>query len=63
MKVGDLVKERRGPGRGIIVEIYCDLNMEFGAQTGEYTQVKVLYSDGTLFKHSTRAYEVISEGR
>ena len=63
MRVGDLVKERRGSGRGMIVEIYRDLNMEFGAQTGEYTQVKVLYSDGTLFKHSTRAYEVISEGR
>ena len=61
MKVGDLVKERRGPGRGMIVEIYRNLNMEFGAQPGEYTQVEVLYSDGKLFKHSSRAYEVISE--
>ena len=63
MKVGDLVKEKRGDGGGIIVEIYRDLNMEQGAQPGEYTQVKVLYPDGTFFKQSTRAFEVISEGR
>ena len=63
MKVGDLVKERRGPGRGMIIEVYHDLNVEFGAQPGEYTQVEVLYSDGHLFRHSSRAYEVISESR
>ena len=63
MKVGDLVKEKRGDGRGIIVEVYENLNMEFGAQPGEYTGVEVLYFNGTLFKHSSRAYEVISESR
>ena len=63
MKVGDLVKERRGPCRGMIVEIYRDLNMEFGAQPGEYTHVEVLYPDGKIFRQSTRAFEVTSESR
>ena len=63
MKVGDLVKERRGDGRGIIVAIYENLSMEFGAQPGEYTQVEVFYSHGKLFRQSTRAFEVLSESR
>ena len=44
----------------MIIKVYHDLNMKFGAHPGEYTQVEVLYSDGKLFKHSSRAYEVIS---
>jgi len=60
VQVGDLVKERRGLGRGMIIKVYHDLNMEFGAHPGEYTQVEVLYSDGKLFRHSSRAYDVIS---
>jgi|TARA_R110001592_G_scaffold80759_2_gene240293 hypothetical protein len=63
MQVGDLVKERRGDGKGIIVEVFNDLNMEFGAQPGEYTHVCVLYPSGKLFRQSTRAFEVISESR
>ena len=63
MNVGDLVKERRGWGRGIIVEVFRNMNMEFGAQPGEYTYVTVLYPSGKLFKQSTRAFEVISESR
>ena len=46
MKVGDLVKERRGDGQGIIVEVFRNMNMEFGAQPGEYTYVTVLYPSG-----------------
>ena len=63
MNVGDLVKERRGDGRGIIVEVFRDMNMEFGARPGEYTYVTVLYPSGKLFKQSTRAFEVINENR
>ena len=63
MNVGDLVKERRGDGKGIIVEVFRDMNMEHGAQPGEYTYVTVLYPSGKLFKQSTRAFEVFSEGR
>ena len=63
MNVGDLVKERRGDGKGIIVEVFRDMNMEFGARPGEYTYVTVLYPSGKLFKQSTRAFEVFSEGR
>ena len=63
MKVGDLVKERRGDGGGIIVEVYSDLNMEHGAQPGQYTDVCVLYPSGKLFRQSTNAFEVISESR
>ena len=63
MNVGDLVKERRGDGKGIIVEVFRDMNMEHGAQPGEYTYVTVLYPSGKLFRQSTRAFEVISEGR
>ena len=63
MQVGDLVKERRGDGKGIIVEVFSDMNMEFGAQPGEYTYVTVLYPSGKLFKQSTRAFEVINESR
>jgi hypothetical protein len=63
MQVGDLVKERRGDGKGIIVEVFRDLNMEHGARSGEYTQVCVLYPNGKFFRQSTRAFEVISEGR
>lgn len=63
MQVGDLVKERRGDGKGIIVEVFRDLNMEFGAQPGEYTQVCVFYPSGKFFRQSTRAFEVISASR
>ena len=63
MKVGDLVKERRGDGGGIIVEVHSNLNMEHGAQPGQYTDVCVLYPNGKLFRQSTNAFEVISEGR
>jgi len=63
MKVGDLVKEIRGDGKGIIVEVFSNLGMEHGAQPGEYTQVCVLYPSGKLFRQSTRAFEVISECR
>ena len=63
MKVGDVVKEKRGDGRGIIVEVFRNMNMEFGAKPGEYTYVTVLYPGGKLFKQSTRAFEVISECR
>ena len=63
MKVGDLVKERRGDGKGIIVEVFSNLNMDQGARPGEYTQVRVLYPGGKFFRQSTRAFEVISEGR
>tara|TARA_A100001515_G_scaffold127311_1_gene112964 strand:+ start:6 stop:197 length:192 start_codon:yes stop_codon:yes gene_type:complete len=63
VNVGDLVKERRGDGKGIIVEVFRDMNMEHGAQPGEYTYVTVLYPSGKLFRQSTRAFEVISEGR
>tara|TARA_Y100000592_G_C5244105_1_gene209704 strand:- start:134 stop:319 length:186 start_codon:yes stop_codon:yes gene_type:complete len=61
--VGDLVKERRGDGKGIIVEVFRNMNMEFGAQPGEYTYVTVLYPNGKLFKQSTRAFEVIDDPR
>ncbi len=61
MNVGDLVKERRGDGKGIIVKVFRDQNVEFGAQPDEYTYVTVLYPSGKLFKQSTRAFEVISE--
>ena len=61
MKVGDLVEERRGDGRGIIVEVHSNLGIEHGAQSGEYTHVTVLYPDGKFFRQSTRAFEVISE--
>ena len=63
MQVGDLVKERRGDGKGIIVEEFRDMNMEFGARPGEYTYVTVLYPSGKLFKQSTTAFEVISASR
>ena len=63
MNVGDLVKERRGDGQGIIVEVFRNMNMEFGAKSGEYTYVTVLYPSGKLFKQSTRAFEVISASR
>ena len=63
MQVGDLVKERRGDGKGIIVEVFSNLGMEHGAQPGEYTQVCVLYPSGKFFRQSTRAFEVISESR
>ena len=63
MNVGDLVKERRGDGQGIIVEVFRNMNMEFGAKPGEYTYVTVLYPSGKLFKQSTRAFEVISASR
>ena len=63
MQVGDLVKERRGDGKGIIVEVFRDMNMEYGARPGEYTYVTVLYPSGKLFKQSTRAFEVISASR
>jgi len=63
MQVGDLVKEIRGDGKGIIVEVFSNLGMEHGAQPGEYTQVCVLYHSGKLFRQSTRAFEVISESR
>ena len=63
MQVGDLVKEIRGDGRGIIVQVFRDLNMEHGARPGEYTQVRVLYPGGKFFRQSTRAFEVISECR
>lgn len=61
MQVGDLVKERRGDGKGIIVEVFSNLNMEHGARPGEYTQVCVLYPSGKFFRQSTRAFEVIGE--
>ncbi len=60
MNVGDLVKERRGDGQGIIVEVFRNMNMEHGARPGEYTYVTVLYPSGKLFKQSTRAFEVIN---
>ena len=63
VKIGDLVKERRGRGKGIIVEVFNDMNMEYGARPGEYTYVTVLYPSGKLFKQSTRAFEVISGSR
>ena len=63
MKVGDLVKEIRGDGRGIIVEVFSNLGMEHGANPGEYTQVCVLYPSGKFFRQSTRAFEVINESR
>ena len=63
MKVGDLVKERRGDGQGIIVKVFRDQNLEFGARPGEYTYVTVLYPSGKLFRQSTRAFEVINESR
>ncbi len=63
MNVGDLVKERRGDGQGIIVEVFRNMNMDQGAKPGEYTYVTVLYPSGKLFKQSTRAFEVISESR
>jgi hypothetical protein len=63
MKVGDLVKERRGDGKGIIVEVFRNLNMEHGALPGQYTQVCVLYPSGKLFRQSTNAFEVINEVR
>ena len=63
MQVGDLVKERRGDGKGIIVEVFSNLGMEHGANPGEYTQVCVLYPSGKFFRQSTRAFEVISESR
>ena len=63
MKVGDLVKEIRGDGKGIIVEVFSNLGMEHGAQLGEYTQVCVLYPSGKFLRQSTRAFEVISESR
>ncbi len=63
MQVGDLVKERRGDGKGIIVEVFRNMNMEFGARPGEYTYVTVLYPSGKLFKQSTRAFEVVNDPR
>jgi len=63
MQVGDLVKELRGDGKGIIVEVFSNLGMEHGARPGEYTQVCVLYPSGKLFRQSTRAFEVICESR
>ncbi len=63
MNVGDLVKERRGDGQGIIVEVFRNMNMEHGARPGEYTYVTVLYPSGKLFKQSTRAFEVFSASR
>ena len=63
MQVGDLVKERRGDGKGIIVEVFSNLGMEHGANPGEYTQVCVLYPSGKFFRQSTRAFEVISASR
>ena len=63
MEIGSLVKERNGDGQGIIVEVFRNMNMEFGAKPGEYTYVTVLYPSGKLFKQSTRAFEVINESR
>lgn len=63
MKVGDLVKEKRGDGVGIVVEVFSNLGMESGARPGEYTHVRVLYPNEKFFRQSTRAFEVISESR
>ena len=63
MQVGDLVKERRGAGIGIVVEVFSNLGTESGARPGEYTHVRVLYPSGKLFRQSTRAFEVISASR
>ncbi len=63
MKVGDLVKEKRGSGGGIVVEVFGNLGLEHGAKPGEYTQVCVLYPSGKFFRQSTNAFEVISESR
>ena len=63
MQVGDLVREKRGDGKGIIVEVHSKLNLHQGAVIGEYTQVTVLYPSGKFFRQSTRAFEVISECR
>ena len=60
MKVGDVVKEKRGDGVGIVVEVFRNLGIESGARPGEYTHVRVLYPTGKLFRQSTRAFEVIS---
>jgi len=65
VKVGDIVKEKRGPGLGIIVGVYRgDRVVRSGLVGSEpYTFIEVLYSDGELFKHSNTAYQVISEAR
>ena len=63
MKVGDLVKERRGEGGGIVIEVHTEMNAGFGAEFDEYIQVGVLYPSGKIFRQSTHAFEVISESR
>ena len=60
MRVGDLVKEKRGDGKGIVVEVHSKLNLHQGAVIGEYVQVTVLYPSGKLFRQSTRAFEVVN---
>ncbi len=63
MKVGDIVKEKRGPGLGIIVGVYRGDRVVRSGIVGDepYTFIEVLYSDGVLFKHSSSAYSVMLE--
>ena len=63
MKVGDLVKEKRGGGKGIVIARHGNLNAGFRAEFDEYVDVEVLYLDGKVFRQSTHAFEVISESR
>jgi hypothetical protein len=58
MKVGDLVKEKNGPGIAIVIAI-----TEAEHVNDNTTFVKVVYLDGEPFKHSSSAYRVINESR
>ena len=61
MQVGDLVKEKRGEGGGIVIGRHNMYNAGFGAEFDEYVDVEVLYPTGKIFRQSTHAFEVISE--
>jgi len=63
VKVGDLVREKRGEGKGIVIARHGMLNAGFGAEFDEYVDVEVLYPSGKIFRQSTYAFEVISETR
>ena len=63
MKIGDLVREKRGEGGGIVIARHSNLNAGFGAEFDEYIDVEVLYPSGKIFRQSTHAFEVVSESR
>jgi len=58
MKVGDLVKEKNGPGIAIIVAVIAAESI--GTQD---PYLELVYLDGEPFRHSSRAYEVINASR